>query len=410
MPVVLKRRRSYFMKLPMDCIRLFFGFLCLSIAATPFTQCEARVSKQLKHIHPFRQVSSAQIATNKKANQLKIMKHLEMDDTGSNTQPYVSSPFTLPPFDSLPPMPLPQNTPPYCEYPPSTPQPPSTVIPSPTTYTMPPPSPETSYFPPIFPIENPPPSPAYDVPSPPESSTLPNPPEYSPSPPYFAPGTPNYIPSPPSPPAFVPGTPEYVPSPPDYYVPGPPETTPGTPGYEPSPPIYYPSPISYTPSPSGYYPSPTVYYPSPIGYTPSPSGYTPSPTVFQPPVIYPPPAVPPPPFKGPYFTRWCVAKPSVPDPIIEEAMNYACGSGADCRSIQPDGTCYKPDTLFAHASYAFNSYWQRTKAAGGTCDFGGTGMLVTVDPSKFIIPGMHHFLKKIIVANLRVTMASISPK
>ncbi|PIA37658.1 hypothetical protein AQUCO_03000306v1 [Aquilegia coerulea] len=379
----------------MDYMRLFFGFLCLSIAATLFTKCEGRVSKQLlKHIHPFRQVSSPQIAINKKADQLKIVKHLGMDDTGStlsNTQPYVSSPFTLPPFDSLAPMPLPQNTPPYCEYPPSTPQPPSTVMPSPTTYTVPPPSPETSYFPPIFPIENPPPSPASNLPSPPESSTLPNPPEYSPSPPSFAPGTPDYIPSPPSPPAFVPGTPdyipsppspsafvpgtpEYVPSPPDYYVPGPPDTAPGTPGYEPSPPTYYPSPSGYTPSPIGY-------TPSPIGYTPSPIGYTPSPTVFQPPVIYPPPAVPPPPYKGPHFTLWCVAKPSVPDPIIEEAMSYACGSGADCSSIQPDGTCYKPVTLFAHASYAFNSYWQRTKAAGGTCDFGGTGMLVTVDPS-----------------------------
>ncbi|KAM1122851.1 hypothetical protein FF1_004314 [Malus domestica] len=61
-------------------------------------------------------------------------------------------------------------------------------------------------------------------------------------------------------------------------------------------------------------------------------------------------------------------------------MNYACGSGADCASIQPNGSCFMPDTLFAHASYAFNSYWQRIKVAGGTCSFGGTAMLVTVDP------------------------------
>ncbi|CAN6553766.1 unnamed protein product [Malus baccata var. baccata] len=61
-------------------------------------------------------------------------------------------------------------------------------------------------------------------------------------------------------------------------------------------------------------------------------------------------------------------------------MNYACGSGADCASIQPNGSCFMPNTLFAHASYAFNSYWQRTKVAGGTCSFGGTAMLVTVDP------------------------------
>ncbi|KAL0353375.1 UNVERIFIED_CONTAM: Glucan endo-1,3-beta-glucosidase 4 [Sesamum angustifolium] len=78
---------------------------------------------------------------------------------------------------------------------------------------------------------------------------------------------------------------------------------------------------------------------------------------------------------------WCVAKPAVPDPIIQEAMNYACGSGADCGQIQPSGSCFEPNTLLAHASYAFNSYWQRTKVTGGTCDFGGTALLVTIDPS-----------------------------
>ncbi|KAI6676658.1 hypothetical protein NL676_037454 [Syzygium grande] len=62
-------------------------------------------------------------------------------------------------------------------------------------------------------------------------------------------------------------------------------------------------------------------------------------------------------------------------------MNYACGSGADCDSIEPQGSCFQPNTLFAHASYAFNSYWQRTKVAGGSCSFGGTAILVTVDPS-----------------------------
>jgi hypothetical protein len=99
-------------------------------------------------------------------------------------------------------------------------------------------------------------------------------------------------------------------------------------------------------------------------------------------VVYPPPTGPPSPRRSPYSALWCVAKPSVPDPIIQEAMNYACGSGADCDSIQPSGSCFEPNTLFAHASYAFNSYWQRTRVAGGSCSFGGTAILVTVDPSK----------------------------
>ncbi|XP_054825761.1 glucan endo-1,3-beta-glucosidase 13 [Prosopis cineraria] len=79
---------------------------------------------------------------------------------------------------------------------------------------------------------------------------------------------------------------------------------------------------------------------------------------------------------------WCVAKPSVPAETLQEAMDYACGAGgADCQEISPQGNCYNPDIVVAHASYAFNSYWQKHKRNGGTCDFGGTAMLISSDPS-----------------------------
>ncbi|KAK2651231.1 hypothetical protein Ddye_018720 [Dipteronia dyeriana] len=147
------------------------------------------------------------------------------------------------------------------------------------------------------------------------------------------------------------------------------------------PPFYTnpPSSTSQSPSPG---PNPSYYGPSPPKHVPGPPQYTPSPPIYQPPVVNPPPSVPPPsPHKKPQSAVWCVAKPTVPDPIIQEAVDYACGSGADCKSIQPNGVCFQPNTLFAHASYAFNSYWQNTKVGGGTCDFGGTAMLVTIDPS-----------------------------
>ncbi|XP_038889071.1 leucine-rich repeat extensin-like protein 3 [Benincasa hispida] len=163
------------------------------------------------------------------------------------------------------------------------------------------------------------------------------------------------------------------PPPPFYYLPPvlPSQSPPPTPtyGFPPSPPNLTP-PYYYEPSPPSNVPSP-----------PSPMVFVPSPPVFQPPVIYPPPSVPPPPHSAPNIALWCVAKPSVPDPIIQEAMNYACGTVADCDSILPNGPCFLPNTLYAHASYAFNSYWQRTKVGGGTCEFGGIAMLVTVDPS-----------------------------
>ncbi|OMO56499.1 Glycoside hydrolase, family 17 [Corchorus capsularis] len=79
---------------------------------------------------------------------------------------------------------------------------------------------------------------------------------------------------------------------------------------------------------------------------------------------------------------WCVAKPTVPADTLQEAMDYACGEGgADCQEIMPSGSCFYPDTIVAHASYAFNSYWQKTKRNGGTCSFGGTAMIINADPS-----------------------------
>lgn len=80
---------------------------------------------------------------------------------------------------------------------------------------------------------------------------------------------------------------------------------------------------------------------------------------------------------------WCVAKPSVPPETLQAGLDYACGEGgADCEAIRPRGRCYYPNTVVSHASYAFNSYWQKTKRNGGTCGFGGTAMLIDSDPSK----------------------------
>ncbi|KAM1358958.1 hypothetical protein ACFX15_045162 [Malus domestica] len=142
------------------------------------------------------------------------------------------------------------------------------------------------------------------------------------------------------------------------------------------------SPIPNPPQ-NGPSPYPPTTTPIPPENSPIPPKSIPTQPISLPPIASPPPSGPPSPphKKPPQSAAWCVANPAVPDPIVQEALDYACGSGADCKSIQPSGSCYKPDTLLSHASYAFNSYWQKTKAAGGTCDFGGTAMLVTVDPS-----------------------------
>ncbi|KAK7359269.1 hypothetical protein VNO77_01222 [Canavalia gladiata] len=78
---------------------------------------------------------------------------------------------------------------------------------------------------------------------------------------------------------------------------------------------------------------------------------------------------------------WCVARSDATTEALQTALDYACGSGADCLSLQPDGLCFLPNTIQAHTSYAFNSYYQRRARAPGSCDFAGTATIAQSDPS-----------------------------
>ncbi|KAL1194402.1 PLASMODESMATA CALLOSE-BINDING PROTEIN 3 [Cardamine amara subsp. amara] len=78
---------------------------------------------------------------------------------------------------------------------------------------------------------------------------------------------------------------------------------------------------------------------------------------------------------------WCVARFDVTSQALQAALDYACAAGADCAPIQANGLCFLPNTVQAHASYAFNSYFQRRAMAPGSCNFAGTSTIAKTDPS-----------------------------
>lgn len=81
---------------------------------------------------------------------------------------------------------------------------------------------------------------------------------------------------------------------------------------------------------------------------------------------------------------WCIASQSASQKALQIALDYACGyGGTDCSAIQAGQRCYNPNTIHDHASYAFNSYYQKNPVPN-SCNFGGTAVITSTDPSMLL--------------------------
>lgn len=78
--------------------------------------------------------------------------------------------------------------------------------------------------------------------------------------------------------------------------------------------------------------------------------------------------------------KWCVAKDGANGTDLQNNINYACGF-VDCKAIQRGGACFSPNSLQSHASYVMNAYYQANGHTDSACDFKGTGVVTSSDPS-----------------------------
>lgn len=87
---------------------------------------------------------------------------------------------------------------------------------------------------------------------------------------------------------------------------------------------------------------------------------------------------------------YCIATDGIDAKTLQAALDWACGPGrSNCSEIQPGESCYQPNNVKNHASFAFDSYYQKQGKSSGSCDFKGAAMITTTDPSsgKCIFPG-----------------------
>ncbi|OEL32201.1 Glucan endo-1,3-beta-glucosidase 13 [Dichanthelium oligosanthes] len=108
---------------------------------------------------------------------------------------------------------------------------------------------------------------------------------------------------------------------------------------------------------------------------------------------------------GPTAESWCVANAGAGDARLLAALDYACANGADCGPIQPGAPCFEPNTMVAHASYAFNSYYQRNHRASGTCDFAGAAYIVYHEPAGTCDPSTSWCVANAGAGNARLLVA-----
>ncbi|KAF8048928.1 hypothetical protein N665_2350s0006 [Sinapis alba] len=80
--------------------------------------------------------------------------------------------------------------------------------------------------------------------------------------------------------------------------------------------------------------------------------------------------------------KWCVAKQEATEEQLGANIDWVCSQGTiDCKPISPGGACFDNNSLKTRASFIMNVYYQSNGSSEDACSFGGSGIVVTTDPS-----------------------------
>ena len=85
---------------------------------------------------------------------------------------------------------------------------------------------------------------------------------------------------------------------------------------------------------------------------------------------------------------WCVARSSASNDQLQAIINYCCGQ-VNCNAILPGGSCYFPNTLPNHASWALDQYY---KAKGVCLKLGDVSTIAITNPCESL--SLMHLHKK----------------
>uniref|UniRef100_A0A0D3DPK3 X8 domain-containing protein n=1 Tax=Brassica oleracea var. oleracea TaxID=109376 RepID=A0A0D3DPK3_BRAOL len=80
---------------------------------------------------------------------------------------------------------------------------------------------------------------------------------------------------------------------------------------------------------------------------------------------------------------YCLCKDGIGEKELQTAIDYACGSLADCNPIHDNGPCYQPNNIKSHCDWAVNSYFQKAAQVSGSCNFSGTATTNQNPPCTF---------------------------